>query len=114
VTRQRHSATYSATYQRPNDRDLFGCWFQLMSEPGCKEDGSDTAWFVVDLRAKRPAIKYTTYVGDGAQAQPEAEALARERNIKILTRRIRYHRRKYHQQKAVSGHNAPADKKEPT
>lgn len=101
VTRQRRRR-HSDAYQRPNDRDLFGRWFQLMSDPGCKEDGSDTAWFVVDLRAKRPAMKYTTYVGDGEQARVEAEALAHERNIKILTRRIGYHRRKYHQQKIAT------------
>ena len=89
------SARRSSTYQRPSDHELFGNWFRTMSLPGRKKDGSDTGWFVVDLRAKRPAKKHATYVGDGDAAREKALGLAKERNVEILTRRIGYHRRKY-------------------
>ena len=51
--------------------------YDVMTVPGRRDDGSDTAWFVTDRR-KKPGGG--VFVGNGDAARPRAFALARQLN----------------------------------
>lgn len=50
--------------------------YEVMSVPGNRDDGSDTAWFVTDRRGRRGGV----HVGDGDSARLRAFARARQLN----------------------------------
>lgn len=54
--------------------------YDVMSVPGGADNGSNTAWFVVDRR--RWPRKPGEFIGDGDDARRRAFAIARLRNSK--------------------------------